>query len=273
MQALTEQVARELGPRARILAAEKVTVGGIRGFFAKRHYEVVVEVPDEPVRRGAHATLDLPARIGIAALLDDADEHEARLHSPPPPQVSTESDAFARLMDELTFQAAPAGARPFVPGLFTGAGDLVLVLGLLEDPIRVARGMALAAGYAEITVGGALESHEERADDRRGALAARARGVRRGEPVFLAYGLGHGRDLEKHLTALPGLRPDQTWLAVDAGRKADDTARWVHQVARVIPVDALAVEGREATSTPASVEELGFRVGWVDGRPASGLAL
>ena len=67
-------------------------------------------------RRAAHARLDLSSRLGIAALLENADEAEARFHGATDARhLSTESDGFARLMDELTF--ATAAAPPAVPGV------------------------------------------------------------------------------------------------------------------------------------------------------------
>ncbi|TFC48045.1 MULTISPECIES: hypothetical protein [Cryobacterium] len=88
---LQARVVAEHGDGARIIAAEQVTVGGIRGFFAKRHIEVTVEVPaDDPAdilvavpsgrRRAAHIRDELSTRLGIAALLDDADDAESLLH-------------------------------------------------------------------------------------------------------------------------------------------------------------------------------------------------
>ena len=65
------------------------------------------------------------------------------------------------------------------------------------------------------------------------------------------------------------VQPDQVWVAVDASRKPDDTARWVHAVAARIPVDAVAVEGTEHTATPDTVEELNLPIGWVDGAAAT----
>ncbi|POH61485.1 hypothetical protein C3B59_12650 [Cryobacterium zongtaii] len=88
---LQARVVAEHGAGARIIAAEQVTVGGIRGFFAKRHIEVTVEVPaDDPAdilvavpsgrRRAAHSRDELSTRLGIAALLDDTDDAESVLH-------------------------------------------------------------------------------------------------------------------------------------------------------------------------------------------------
>ena len=153
---LRARVVAEHGDGARIIAAEQVTVGGIRGFFAKRHIEVTVEVPaDEPAeilvevpagrRRASHARDELSTRLGIAALLDEADDAESLLHgdrapwptggaapagaaptgpdparrrareaAASPDVVSTDTPDFARLMDELTFATSPARTAPAV---------------------------------------------------------------------------------------------------------------------------------------------------------------
>jgi hypothetical protein len=151
---LQARVLAEHGDAARIIAAEEVTVGGIRGFFAKRHIEVTVEVPLDVFvqvpgerRRAAHRRDELSTRLGIAALLDDADEAEALLHVAPtrqphpggtgpavPPAggplapaghseaVSTATPDFARLMDDLTFATSPArGAAAAVGAPADGA--------------------------------------------------------------------------------------------------------------------------------------------------------
>ncbi|TFD33090.1 hypothetical protein [Cryobacterium cryoconiti] len=99
---LKARILAEHGAEARIVAAEQVTVGGIRGFFARRHIEVTVEVPARR-RRAAHSRSDVQVRLGIAALLDDADAEEARLYTAAEPRMSTVSEGFADLMDELTF--------------------------------------------------------------------------------------------------------------------------------------------------------------------------
>src|SRR4051812_36798009 len=136
---LRAQVLADYGPAARIVAAEKVTVGGIRGYLARHHYEVTVEVPDQPAwnivedtameraagpgRRAAHA-LDEPRRAGIAALLAEAEALEAQLHGRPPElNVSTSSGGFAKLMDDLTFNT---GQTPVaVPADPPGSGTPV----------------------------------------------------------------------------------------------------------------------------------------------------
>ncbi|TFD35564.1 hypothetical protein E3T40_08150 [Cryobacterium sp. TMT1-19] len=195
LQELKARILAEHGADARIVAAERVTVGGIKGFFARRHIEVTVEVPERR-RRAAHSRLDVQARLGIAALLDDADAAEAGLHraaapvSSPP--LSTATDGFARLMDELTFATqephppvlptpappAPdpaaaqgggrrrdarlreneqAAAEAAVPRPLPGVGNLVLVVGWQDAAVRIARELAVAHGSAEVLVAGAID--------------------------------------------------------------------------------------------------------------------
>ncbi|MGM0928723.1 MAG: hypothetical protein ACQEXN_03310 [Actinomycetota bacterium] len=442
LQELKAQVLAEHGPDAKIVAAEKVTVGGIRGFFAREHYEVTVELP-APSVRGQHA-LDQKARAGIAALLADAELAESQLHGSrldgkaPELHVSTHTDQFAVIMDNLTFNtarptrlpqgakleepgpeaaaqgtarpeadrptagspaagrpaagaetapvrpgfgrrrtdskpradaaaepgaavpgqdpgvaaagapAAPAGAGPTaapavsgvialpeagtsarpadgqpdavagtvvvsgmlhtagtgepaqaqqpagpgaaavpdIPSPLYGPGDLVLVIGQGGNALEAANSMAAAApavngapseaadwissGGNMVRMAGAHAADVRRpVQDRNSAIGARARGVERGRSVFVAFGLGHtlAPSLEM-LAILPALGADQIWLAVDAGRKAEDTDRWVQSVQRVVVPDGLAVTGTRHTSTPKTVNTLGVPVGWVDGEPS-----
>ncbi|WP_148040111.1 hypothetical protein [Cryobacterium tepidiphilum] len=277
LETLQASVLVEFGPHARIVAAEKVTVGGIRGFFARQHYEVTVEVPGPaPLPR----SLDTPARLGIAALLAEAEEAEAQLHGAPSP-VSTGSGDFAALMDDLTFTTVSPGdlellnpeatRPPVIPSPLAGAGDLVLVLGIGEDPLVVAQSMAEhVAGEAATDVSGAgllARTRAESVTDRRRALTCRARGVQNGCPVYVAFGLGWS-DGEEAATAVADLGADQVWVAVDVARKSSDTAAWVGALARRLPVDGVAVVDCAATASPGTVEELGIPVGWADGRPA-----
>lgn len=158
LEALRSQAFAEHGPEARITSAELVTIGGIRGFFAQRHYEVTVEVPPMvPVpprsgRRSASRPAAAPRReSGIAALLAEADDAEASLHGVqmPEPLVSTDSNLFAALMDDLIFNTdaatkatAKQPAPVPVPSPATRPGDLTVVVGLGADPLGVARSMA-----------------------------------------------------------------------------------------------------------------------------------
>ncbi len=331
LEELKARILAEHGSDARIVAAERVTVGGIKGFFAKRHFEVTVEVPERR-RRAAHSRRDaqnspersdetdlaapggrqdqpdLQARLGIAALLDDADAAEARFQSDPEPTLSTVSEDFAHLMDELTFQAEPdpvpivltatrirASAAPVVspsassvaepttpstvvPRPLSGHGDLVLLIGLPDAALQIAHSMAIS-GSGEVFIAGTVRSMgAERADDRRTALSARARGVEAGRTGYVAFGLGGNLADPITLVAalaetLAPIEADQVWLVVEAGRKPSDTARWAAAVGAITPIDAIAIVGASTTATPGTVDELGLPIGWIDGAPATATTL
>jgi hypothetical protein len=167
---------------------------------------------------------------------------------------------------------APMSAGPFpgaplqIPRLLYGAGDLIVVVGCGTDAAAVAYSMSIATG-ARVVNAGCCGNADERVNDRRSALHARAAGVRAGTAVLVAFGLPRGgRDAGAAVPELDRLAPDQLWLAVDAGRKADDTAGWVDAIARRVPVDALAVLGSDATATPETVQALALPIGWQDGR-------
>lgn len=277
LDALIGIVRDEHPPEARIVGAELVTVGGIRGLFARQHYEVTVEIPD-PRPGGAHAQLDLPSRIGIAALLDEAEAADSGPvgATPGPRPLSTSSPDFARLMDDLTVATAPPEAATpalrrsrTVPGLLTGRGDLVVIVGLMGDPLAVALSMSSHVGHARAAIGGRIATGAERIDTREHAIAARARGVASGYATYLAFGLGRAERVGSSVQDLLRIGADEVWLAVDPGRKPDDTARWAQAIMSAMPVDALAVEGREGTSTPDTITALGRPIGWIDGIPAS----
>ena len=397
---LRREVRAAHGASARIVAAQKVTVGGVAGFFARKHYEVTVEVPDPaidlPVAR-VRITTPVPAeRAGIAALLASADEAEDALRSgtpvpraawsasmaprdavapsapvrdgfddvltgsatpvsprraaraaaaaggragsastasastasastpsastaggavpvAPPADVSTRTDAFASIMDDLTFNGiapaaaaaaasgaagagagaagagpashadgdaadpdAPYGAAPRrtaaslaaaadalaaqaravatpgvapAPDVSRGAGDLVVVVGRPGDAFRVAAQMASTFGLRSVDV-----------SDRRSGILARATGVHENSAVVTALAWDAAAP-----ATLEAIAADQVWVAVDVGRKHDDTARWVEAVRAVAPVAAAAVVGEDDTATPGTVHLLGVPVGWREG--------
>jgi len=302
---LQARVLAEHGDGARIIAAEQVTVGGIRGFFAKRHIEVTVEVPDAPVQilvergseRRRHARDEVTTRLGIAALLDEADAAESLLGAAPAsdrrssrdttttPDVSTGTPDFARLMDELTFAtsparrpangAAPAPAEPAqpqqadqpaepdhqasdgrptlspgAPTMLDGPGDLILLIGLPDDVTAAA---TLLSAQASAQASAPLYDERDQVDDRRSALAARARGVEHGRSILVAHSSGDPA----------ALGADQVWAVVHAGRKAADTARWMRDAGELVTIDAIAVLGWDSTTTPGTVLELGPPIGWL----------
>ena len=295
---LQARVLAEHGDGARIIAAEQVTVGGIRGFFAKRHIEVTVEVPDAPVqllvergserRRASRARDEVATRLGIAALLDEADAAESLLGadtvSPrraarttvPAADVSTGTPDFARLMDELTFATSPARsdagsgpapAEPEIPSSLQphhldSGGRAALSPGaptMLDGPgdlillIGLPDDVAAAAALLSAQASAPLFDEREQVTDRRSALAARARGVEHGRSVLVAYASGDPA----------ALGADQVWAVVHAGRKPADTARWVLGAGALVMIDAVAVLGWDATATPDTVLEAGLPIGWL----------
>ena len=194
--------------------------------------------------------------------------------------------------DEAQQPTGPgSAAAPAIPSPLYGPGDLVLAIGQGGNALAAANSMAAAApavngapseaadwistGGNMVRMAGAHAAEVRRpVQDRNSAIGARARGVERGQSVFVAFGLGHTLTPPLEMLAiLPALGADQIWLAVDAGRKAEDTDRWVQAVQRVVVPDGLAVTGTRHTSTPKTVNTLGVPVGWVDGAPAEAARL
>jgi hypothetical protein len=312
---LAARVAAEYGPDARIVDTEESIVGGIAGLFGKRVVDVTVELPDRAAPEGAHE-FSMRARVGLAALLDDADAAElgaagAEPWAAPAPaaHVSTQGGDFASVLDALRIDVEPAEtgggtparplrraaaapapqlftqapvraapvARPAVPaqapatpaGVAAGqqyvwatakprsrtgrippgspppqrtrAGDLLLLVGVGDDPMHVAKALRDRMQKGYVCDGGALEGHSRRrVDDRRGAVAARAYGVRSEQPVIVAYGVGLGPMAEQELERLLSIDSDQAWLVVDAAREPTETLEWTGRLRGRLQVDAVA---------------------------------
>ncbi|WP_432396786.1 hypothetical protein ACRQ5B_02920 [Pseudarthrobacter sp. L19] len=150
-----------------------------------------------------------------------------------------------------------------------GTGDLVVLVGLGDDPLDTALDMSIAAGGADVRTAGELSAYGHlHLDGRQSATAARAHAVETEQTVIAAFGLGKGRHALARLQALAALSPDQVWVVVDAGRKTADTARWINVVRSRLEIDAMAVVGAAYTSSPETVEALNIPVGWIDGKPA-----
>ena len=266
---LNARVLAEHGPLAKVIAVKAVTSGGISGFFASRRYEIKVDVPDGTAR-DAH-TFDLPSRAGIARLLDDADTAEVISHyGDLIPRLSTHSVDFDSIMADLTYNTAAivpliAGPTVFREMPLEAAGDLVVVVGLGDDPLKVARDMSHVSGLRALSIAGAVSADGYfRVEDRISAMAARAAGVREKHSVFIALGIPRaGLDADA-IAALEYLDADQVWVVVDVGRKAEDTARWVRAVQSQVHIDAVAVTGSDTTETPETVHQLGIQVGWLE---------
>jgi hypothetical protein len=336
-----EHAITQYGPHARIVSAERVTVGGLGGFLAKTHLEAIIEVPDEhapdghvlepgagpdprralpparnprPPKPGnpkpatskplpdtftAHAlSPDSPALAGgIDGLLARADA--AELHFAPQPPVFADKDKlpplpgrpdFDRLLDSQAFALEPAtgtraaGPAPagsgvpghpggqatapgndVVPSPRTGPGDLVVVIGLWGDAGMAAgeldEGTALRRNAGELAQKFDAQALARKPlMDRRGILRARANAVADGVPLLVSLAINPLLALPGQLHLLQLLAPDQLWAAVDAGRKAGDTADWVKAVAKACGIYAVVSLHAQETLSPESVWELGFPV-------------
>ncbi|WP_346960085.1 hypothetical protein [uncultured Arthrobacter sp.] len=174
-------------------------------------------------------------------------------------------------------QAAPPSSvraavptRERIPVPLRGTGDLVVLVGLGDDALDTALAMSIAAGGADVRTAGELSAYGHlHLDGRQSATAARAHAVETEQTVLAAFGLGTGRNTLARLQAIAALSPDQLWVVVDAGRKHEDTARWVSQLRARFEVAAVAVVGAADTATPESVDALGLPVGWIDGQAAT----
>jgi hypothetical protein len=326
---LNARILDQYGADAAVVATTVVTTGGVQGFFARRKFQATVEVADG-TPNDAHA-FDLPARAGIAALLDSADYGDAvdklpvtsrtpavrqpvpvgdlpatrrapavdqpgpvgdlpATRTAPTPDApagvraaatvdelprehwapSTATLDFAAILADLTLNtvAAIPAIRPPVPAgpmPLRGAGDLVVVIGLGDDSFAVATAIANGAGASILRIAGTVDRPGVgRVDDRREAIASRAEGVRRERAVVVAFGLPRGGPTSESAIQLENLHADQFWVAVDAGRKPDDTARWVAAVSAIVPVAAVMSWAPDETASPHSVSQLGLPVGWLE---------
>jgi len=281
IEELNARILDEYGPDAAVVATTVTTSGGLQGFFATRKFHATVELADGS--SGDAHVFDLPARAGIAALLDQADHadevaHLGELTRIDEPvrgaesdwKVSTSTVDFAAILADLTLNTAPSSpaiAPPATPSPLPlrGAGDLVVFIGLGDDSLAVAQTVAAGVGASVLRVGGTIDRPGlARIDDRRGAIAARAEGVRLGNGVVMAFGLPRRGPTAESVSELESLNADQFWVAVDAGRKPEDTVRWVRAVANVVPLTAVMSWAPDETSTPHSVSQLGLPVGWVE---------
>ncbi|AXJ10034.1 hypothetical protein [Arthrobacter sp. PM3] len=268
-----------------------------------RHEVVTGEVvPDADVLPGPAATPVGGAAgsahqlqgAAIAALLEEANAAELSLHRPAPAGVSTESRDFAEVMEQLgaglrapagpaasvdpaavdraavdpaAVEPAGSGTTAPIPAPLTGVGDLVVLVGLGEDAMDAALEMSTAAGGADVRTAGDLSAYGHlHVDGRQSATAARAHAVVTERTVLVAFGLGRARNALARVPSLAALNADQVWAVVDAGRKHEDTARWVGVLSAQLPVTAVAVVGASETGSAETVTGLGLPVGWIDGR-------
>jgi hypothetical protein len=132
LEELLERVRTEVGPEARIVAANRIRQGGIAGFFAREGYEVVVDADGVPTgprgSRGrkrarseskpepvdatvitaepATATATAAGTASVLDLVEEVNEIEREqvidLSEPAPPTVSTEHADFGTMLANLT---------------------------------------------------------------------------------------------------------------------------------------------------------------------------
>ncbi|WP_147392013.1 hypothetical protein [Amnibacterium setariae] len=123
----------------------------------------------------------------------------------------------------------------------TRAGDLLLLVGLGDDPMRVAKALRDRMQKGYVCDGGTIEGNtRRRVDDRRGAVAARAYGVRSDQPVIVAYGVPRGPMQDEELDGLLSIDSDQAWLVVDAACEPEETLEWTGRLRGRLQVDAVA---------------------------------
>lgn len=267
--------AEEYGAGAKIIAAEKVRIGGI---FGQTVYQAVVEVPSAPAARQdpQAAPVQSVRRHAIGDLLAEANEQEAAIHAAQAPAVSTSSPAFEAVLDSVSARTSveeavgliPALPSGYVPTMSVQAGDMVVLAGVGDSAVRSAELIAASLpNGALIVAAGAGSGGEGRIEGGGEAMKARARGVLARQPVLVAYGLGTCLTAQLHAPGMKTLGADQTWLVVDVSRKPEDTKAWVDAVAPSAGVTALAVVGTQETGSPRSARKLGIPVGWVDTAP------
>jgi hypothetical protein len=181
--------------------------------------------------------------------------------------VPVAGDQTLALIEALRTLPAPAP----VPA---AAGDVVAVVGARDDALALARSIARELGLDDDDVVLAAEDDDgdglslgcllptvpavvdERCSARwrsRPTVVAIATGVRAGGSSF-------GR------RALEALEPAATWGAVPAVCKPEDVIAWSDSLGGL---DAIAVDGLDDTSSPASILTTGIPVARIDGRPAS----
>ncbi|WIE73919.1 hypothetical protein [Curtobacterium sp. MCJR17_020] len=296
-----DAVRTEFGASARIVAAERVTTPGIGGLFRKAHVEATVEVPEPGETPTARVVIaDSPVqRIGIAALLADAEEAEARIAGGDG-TATTRADAFASVLDGFVADgitgSAPRPTRALPEP--DGPADVVPRLQAVSDTlpggpatvpdaapaVRVARPTAPAARSAIPAVRSAVPAVRS-ADGDLVLLVGRANDVDAAAGLFAVRHALRPTDAADRRSAIlaraDGVRDghavlavaawddratgerieaDQVWVVVDVGRKPEDSAAMVSAVAGRLPVAGVVAIGAGETATPESVDLLGVPV-------------
>ena len=200
-----------------------------------------VRPPRPPMRAITAAT---PVRVLEATPVRRA---PAKPQPAAPPQPAPATPAEVAAVQQYVWATAKPRSRMgrTTPGApppqRNRAGDLLLLVGIGEDPMRVAKALRDRMQKGYVCDGGALEGNtRRRVDDRRGAVAARAYGVRSDQPVIVAYGVGMGPLAEQEIEQLMSIDSDQAWLVVDAAREPDETLEWTGRLRGRLQVDAVA---------------------------------
>ena len=129
--------------------------------------------------------------------------------------------------------------------------------------------MSMAAGGADVRTAGELSAYGHlHVDGRQSATAARAHAVvtEQHRPGGVRTRAKPGNALAR-LQSVAALSADQVWVVVDAGRKQEDTARWVGVLSAQLDVTAVAVVGAAETGSPETVNGAGT-AGGLDRRAA-----
>ncbi|MFF2246484.1 hypothetical protein ACFVTM_20200 [Arthrobacter sp. NPDC058130] len=239
-----------------------------------------LRTPAEPDAAGPAPAVGVPTGVPTAGAPIDSHPGRPDSASPAPaptpataPRPAPASSTLAPAPTPAPAPAAAPGRAPadaeVAPAPLNGVGDLVVLVGLGEDAMDAALAMSMAAGGADVRTAGDLSAYGHlHVDGRQSATAARAHAVLTERTVLVAFGLGKARNALARVQSVAALSADQVWVVVDAGRKHEDTARWVGVLSAQINVAAVAVVGASETGSPESVNGLGLPVGWIDARLA-----
>lgn len=204
------------------------------------------------------------------------------------PELSNPAPTSSHALGHLGLPAAivPAGddvatgllralsALPVAAPVPATAGDVIAVVGERHAALALARTIAAELGLAHDEVVLASE-HDDGEDLPLGCLLptvpavaderCSARWRRRPSIVVVDTPVRPGASTFGR-RALEALEPSATWGAVTAATKPEDVRAWSDSLGGL---DAVAVDGLDDTSTPASILGTGIPVARLDGRPAS----
>jgi hypothetical protein len=308
LEALLGQVQREHGDAARIVQAEKVRTGGVAGFFARERYQLDLELDEPDPGDPGPATppmslLDLAERVNDEQrdAVSVSTERTTRL---PGPSISTENRSFAEVLSRLQQESDPVPAEvaaegaavpeppaglepdvgerrllgwlqslPTVPSPVYAPGQVLVVVGEPERALRTAAALAGELGVDPQSVFLATPSERSRLAARRRLSDPADMGVRRARWARQPHSTIVAVDAPMVLrpegwarSALAALAPSFVYGAVAATTKVADVGEWARRLGRV---DALSVDGVDATLDPASILTSEIPVALLEGRPAT----